>query len=1052
MEIPRTIGDRRHRLLVTSVTWVAYIAGFSWLYPLFTTHTGVFAFIPLLVTAWNCGSAAGALGGLAAAGATVALGWLTAGISPSGWMSVPGMLGTVVFIGTGYAVGRMRDLDTLRQAEVTERLRTESRLREQGGRLALVNEITRKIRNDESVESIVRAVVDGIGEYFPDFDTSYATADLGGFHAVCTRRRSGELDTTRRRFESPVSQDDLDWLRSCDLLAIDDVSAGNHAGLKETQIPADVRTYLSAPIPHGDGIIGLLAIHRPTPHGWSEHEKATVRDAAEVLAVALEDASRRQQLRDSEEKFRILAENSQVHISLTGKEGLVYTNRAMQHITGYTEAELRSLDFMDLVAPEHRELAREIAQRRFAGETLDTPHELKLVDKDGREHWIEFIGRTINLGGKPTLLTSAVETTARKQAEELLLESESRLRSVLDQLADGVAVTADDQLVYVNPTLCRMLGYEAQELLQADPLGLLETDASPDRRLGRAQTSGGPSGGEAVELEALRGDGSRIPVEVVTRQIVYSGSPARLTTVRDLTRRKQAEQAVREQEQRMELLLDQHPDGVMLIVDGKIAYANSAICQISGRDAEELIGQDPLATVTPGDYDRAVARLRLNEATQGQQPIPTEYRSFRRDGSTIPVEVVASPSIQYRGSTAVFVTIRDLTERHRAEQAVRDAEAKYRSLFEQAPIGIVVANPDSTFAQVNRAFCEMLGYTTDELVGRSFVDITHKDDIGDTPAWAARVLEKATSIIRFQKRYLRKDGSTVQAETTVSVVRDDGGSVLYALAMIEDVTERRLLEHQLEQIQRIESVGQLAGGVAHNFNNALTAIYGYSELLERRFDPEDPAHKDLEQIKRVAEQSASLTRQLLAFSRKEQVRPSVFPLNDLVVETRDMLAPILGDHIELVSRLDETAALVHCDRGQMEQVVTNLLINARDAMPNAGTLTVETCDATVTDAFALSHPDARPGRYVKLTVIDTGVGMDDETLNRVFEPFFTTKEQGKGVGLGLAMVHGAVTQSGGFVTAASTLGVGSSFSVYLPKHRDLETQPSRASATTTTTR
>ena len=247
-----------------------------------------------------------------------------------------------------------------------------------------------------------------------------------------------------------------------------------------------------------------------------------------------------------------------------------------------------------------------------------------------------------------------------------------------------------------------------------------------------------------------------------------------------------------------------------------------------------------------------------------------------------------------------------------------------------------------------------------------------------------------------------------------------------------DITERRHLQDQLLQKQRLESVGQLAAGVAHNFNNALTAIYGYAELLARRFDATDPARKDLEQIQRVAEQSANLTRQLLAFSRKEQVRPAVFCLNAAVETVRDLLNPLIGNHVSFRLQLDRVLPDVNCDRSQMEQVIMNLVFNARDAMPHGGALSIRTEATEVDEADCRTNAEAVPGRYVRLTVIDSGTGMDEETVARVFEPFFTTKELGEGVGLGLAMVHGAVQQSGGFVTVTSELGVGSTFALYIP--------------------
>ena len=258
------------------------------------------------------------------------------------------------------------------------------------------------------------------------------------------------------------------------------------------------------------------------------------------------------------------------------------------------------------------------------------------------------------------------------------------------------------------------------------------------------------------------------------------------------------------------------------------------------------------------------------------------------------------------------------------------------------------------------------------------------------------------------------------------------GNVNAVCVVVLEITERRNFQEQLLQKQRLDSVGQLAAGVAHNFNNALTAIYGYAELLAEQFDATDPARKDLEQIQRVAEHSANLTRQLLAFSRTGQVQPSVFCLNDAIETTRDLLSPLIGDHVRICLHLDRTLPDVHCDRMQMEQAIMNLVLNARDAMPNGGAVTISTEVAEVDDSNSRTNPEAVPGRYVRLTVIDTGTGMDEKTVARVFEPFFTTKEPGEGVGLGLAMLHGTVKQSGGFVTVTSEIGVGSTFALYIP--------------------
>ena len=406
------------------------------------------------------------------------------------------------------------------------------------------------------------------------------------------------------------------------------------------------------------------------------------------------------------------------------------------------------------------------------------------------------------------------------------------------------------------------------------------------------------------------------------------------------------------------------------------------------------------------DDDRALvaesARQRLEAEVEA---VHFTARVRRKDGRVIVVEVNGAITT-YLGDAATISTLLDITERHRTEVQLRESETRFRTLFEEAPIGIVIASMDARIQRVNAAFCEMLGYTGPELAGRSIVDLTHPDDPAGTPESAKRVFADARLGTRISKRYLRKDGTIVSAETTVSTIKDLKRDATYAVAMVEDVTEQRELETQLERVLRLESVGQLAGGVAHNFNNALTAISGYADLLTLRFDENDPALRDLRQIQRVTEESAQLTQQLLAFSREGRLQPIRFNLNDSIESTRDLLGPLFGDSVQIDIRLDPHLPQVSSDRSQIEQVITNLMLNARDAMPNGGQLTIETTAVELVPGDRQSDPGVRPGRYVRMTVTDTGLGMDEETMTRVFEPFFTTKEPGKGVGLGLAMAHG----------------------------------------------
>ena len=355
----------------------------------------------------------------------------------------------------------------------------------------------------------------------------------------------------------------------------------------------------------------------------------------------------------------------------------------------------------------------------------------------------------------------------------------------------------------------------------------------------------------------------------------------------------------------------------------------------------------------------------------------------------------------------------ELTRWH-AEERLRGTAEHYRLLVDHANDIIFNIDLKGHFTFVNPTANRLMKYPRERLIGMHFLELIHVDHRAAAERFYAKQIRQRIPTTYYEFPAVTQDDTVVWLGQSVQLILD-GDRIMSVQAVARDITktkqvarERRELERQFAESQRLRSVGQLAAGVAHNFNNALTVIYGYAELLARRFDATDPARKDLEQIQSVAEQSAHLTRQLLAFSRTEQVRPSVFCLNDAVETTRDLLNPLIGDHIRIRLHLDPKLPDISCDRGQMDQVIMNLVLNARDAMPDGGAVTISTEATEVDKADCRTKPEAVPGRYVRLTVSDTGSGMDAETVARVFEPFFTTKEPGQGVGLGLAMLHGAV--------------------------------------------
>ncbi len=360
-------------------------------------------------------------------------------------------------------------------------------------------------------------------------------------------------------------------------------------------------------------------------------------------------------------------------------------------------------------------------------------------------------------------------------------------------------------------------------------------------------------------------------------------------------------------------------------------------------------------------------------------------------------------------------------------------KARFRAIFESSAIGILVTDREGRCVEANPAVAAMLGRAPKELLDRSFSDLTHPDDRAADDARYRSLMAGEIRQYRIEKRYLRNGGGVAWGHVSVSAILDEAGEPAFAVRLIEDVTEVRAMRERLVQVQKLETVGRLAGGVAHDFNNLLQAVAGYAESALETLGRRHPAAHDLDEILRAADRAAALTRQLLAFSRRQVLAPEVLRLDAVVLDLSDMLARLLGERVQLDVHAEPRLWRVLADRSQIEQVVVNLAVNARDAMARGGVLTLETSNVELDDAYARQHPGVRPGPYVLLAVSDNGVGMTDEVRAHVFEPFFSTKSPGEGSGLGLATVHGIVHQSRGHVWCYSEPGRGTTFKIYLPR-------------------
>ena len=466
-------------------------------------------------------------------------------------------------------------------------------------------------------------------------------------------------------------------------------------------------------------------------------------------------------------------------------------------------------------------------------------------------------------------------------------------------------------------------------------------------------------------------------------------------------------------------------------LQGRYLLINSAGAAFLGKTPAEIVGQDDAALFPP--QAAAEVRRRDRETIESGSAKTFEDEWTTSDGTTRTLFSTKVPLRDAQGRiTGLVGNSLDITERYRAIEALSESEERFRTIFDGSPVGMAVISKDGIVAS-NLACRQMLSLTEADLANVAIFDeLTHSDDRQRDAARFQQLIRGEIEYDRREKRYILRDGRRVFADLHLYLIRDKKGATRYIIGIAVDITERKSLETQLRQAQRMETIGRLAGGIAHDFNNLLMVIKGYCDvLMESEAAP--GALPQLQHIGKAADQAASLTRQLLAFSRKQVLQPKIFNLNALVIHADQMLRRLINENVEMKTITAKNLGAIKADPGQIEQVILNLVINARDAMPAGGILTIETANADLGKNYSGANFGTIAGSYVMLSVSDTGMGMDEETQSHIFEPFFTTKELGKGTGLGLSMVYGIVKQSGGYIFVNSEIGKGSAFRVFLPR-------------------
>jgi two-component system cell cycle sensor histidine kinase/response regulator CckA len=476
--------------------------------------------------------------------------------------------------------------------------------------------------------------------------------------------------------------------------------------------------------------------------------------------------------------------------------------------------------------------------------------------------------------------------------------------------------------------------------------------------------------------------------------------------------------------------VEQTPATVMITdLGGRIEYVNPRFTEVTGYTAEEALGQNPRilkSDRTPPEVHRAMwETIAAGRVWQG------ELCNRKKDGTLFWESASISPVRDEQGVTTSYVAVKeDITDRKRAAEKLAKSEIYFRSLIENAQDVIVVIDAGGDLLFMSPAVERILGRPPEQFVGKNAFEFIHPEDAAGIQAALRRVVDDPELPQTVVFRFRHANGSWRTLEGIGKLLAAEGSP--RAVVNVRDVTESRALEERLRQSQKMEAVGRLAGGVAHDFNNLLTVIFGYSDVLLQGLEP-GPLHEAMQEVRRASERAAALTRQLLAFSRKQTLVPEVLDLGEVVSSLSTMVERLIGEDIKVRVVVSPDLGRVKADRGQLEQVVMNLAVNARDAMPKGGSLIFELQNVELDDAYTAAHAEVKPGPYALLAISDTGTGMDAETQKRIFEPFFTTKETGKGTGLGLSTVHGIVHQSGGAIDVYSEPGQGTTFKVYLPR-------------------
>ncbi|WP_175476527.1 hybrid sensor histidine kinase/response regulator [Syntrophus gentianae] len=739
--------------------------------------------------------------------------------------------------------------------------------------------------------------------------------------------------------------------------------------------------------------------------------------------------NRKETFLENEALFRFIVENSLDIISIFDLNlQLSYVSPAVSHILGFTVEEAMEQTLDPIFPPESLERIRsafaEEMQQEASGKADPTRVrilEVEAYKTDGSRLWMEIRFSFLrNREGKALgILAVSQDISHRYQVEQALRESEAYLRTIFDNTHDAIFIhDVEGNILDCNQRRLELYGITRDQALSGSIVKDFSAPDNPFEKLPglwKRALEGEPV---SFEWKAKRPkDGSTFDMEVSLKRIVLGGRPVILSNARDISAHKAWEAALRESEEKFRALVENCGDGILRIDrNHRYLYANSVVTEHTGIPAGNFIGKTIHELGLPEEIGSPWYNAVEQAFCSGEiQRLIFQFPSGRW------FESIHIPERDDTGQVkAVIASVRDITEH-------KKNEVMLARLFQAAPLVICATNSRRIITKVNDFAFKTFGYTPEEMLGRDPAFLYFNDQDYQDAAEALYTPDNPTRELRMK----RKNGQAIWAlisRSHLNGMDTSDGSIV----VVQDITTRKALEEQLRQAQKMEAIGQLAGGVAHDFNNMLQAILGYTNIVLHMLEPDDKRYKKLMEVEKAGEKAAQLTRQLLAFSRRQVLKLGPLDLNQIIDDLLKMLRRLIGENIDLNLVTDKALWTVNADRGQMEQVLLNLCVNARDAMPDGGWLSIETANVSFDEDYCVRHDWAKPGDYVLLSITDSGCGMDEETKQRIFEPFFTTKDQGRGTGLGLATVYGIVRQHEGMVYVYSEVGKGTRFNVYLP--------------------